>query len=392
MGAVPPNVTSTGEKMAARKAQSAGSERILVLNPGSTSTKLAIYDGSECTFEDRIQHTQIDLSRFESVWDQYEYRKRLILEFLEDRCVPLESLDAVVGRGGLFAPTVSGTYAVNQRMIDDARLAERGEHPSNLGAVLAYGIGWDHGIPAFIVDPPCVDEMDAVARYSGLPEIPRTSLVHALNVKATVRIVAGQLRKDHCDLDLVVVHLGGGISVCALKSGRMVDVSNALSAGPFTPQRAGSIQTVDLVRMCFSGDYTEEEIEEKLVSEGGLLAYLGTIDVESIIERIKSGDVEAERVIDAMIHQIAKETGAMAAVLDGKLDAVALTGGLANSEYIIERLEKKIAFLGKVIVIPGEDELEALALGCLRVLRGEEAAKTYPETVEGGSCAEPEER
>lgn len=370
----------------------AGGERILVLNPGSTSTKLAIFDGDECSFEDRITHTPLDLSRFESVWDQYEYRKGLILEFLEDRGISLDTLDAVVGRGGLFAPTVSGTYTVNQRMIDDARLAERGEHPSNLGAVLAYGIAWDHHIPAFIVDPPCVDEMDAVARYSGLPEIPRTSLVHALNVKATVRIVAERLGKDHCDLDLVVVHLGGGISVCALRSGRMVDVSNALSAGPFTPQRAGSVQTVDLVRMCFSGDYTAEEIEEKLVSEGGVLAYLGTIDVESVVEKIKAGDRESERVIDAMIQQIAKETGAMAAVLSGKLDAVVLTGGLANSDYIIERLRAKIAFLGKVIVIPGEDELKALALGCLRVLRGEEAAKTYPETVEGGSCVESEER
>jgi butyrate kinase len=364
-------------------------ERILVLNPGSTSTKLALYDGPECTFEDRIAHTTLDLSRFGSVWDQYEYRKGLILEFLEDRGVALESLDAVVGRGGLFAPTVSGTYAVNQRMIDDARNAERGEHPSNLGAVLAYGIAWDHGIPAFIVDPPCVDEMDAISRYSGLPEIPRTSLVHALNIKATVRIVAEKLRKDYCDVDLVVAHLGGGISVCALRKGRMVDVSNALSAGPFTPQRAGTIQTVDLVRMCFSGTYTEEQVEEKLVASGGLLAYLGTIDVGSVIKRIESGDTEAGRVIDAMIQQIAKEIGAMAAVLSGRLDAIVLTGGLANSEYVIGKLREKIDFLGKVVVIPGEDELQALALGCLRVLRGEEAAKIYPETVEGGTCSAP---
>ncbi|MBN2565130.1 MAG: butyrate kinase, partial [Candidatus Eisenbacteria bacterium] len=190
--------------MSSKKRQNDAVERILVLNPGSTSTKLAVYDGPVCSFEDRITHTSLDLSRFDSVWDQYEYRKGLILEFLEDRGIVLESLAGVVGRGGLFAPTVSGTYAVNQRMIDDARKAERGEHASNLGAVLAYGIAWDHGIPAFIVDPPCVDEMDAVARCSGLPEIPRTSLVHALNVKATVRIVAEKLGKDHCELDLVV--------------------------------------------------------------------------------------------------------------------------------------------------------------------------------------------
>jgi len=379
--------------MSARQKTAESGERILILNPGSTSTKLALFDGAECTFEDRISHTPLDLSRFACVWDQYKYRKGLILEFLDDRGVSLDTLDAVVGRGGLFAPTVSGTYSVNQRMIDDARSAERGEHPSNLGAVLAYGIAWDHGIPAFIVDPPCVDEMDAVARYSGLPEIPRTSLVHALNVKAIVRIVAGKLGKDHCGLDLVVVHLGGGISVCALKQGRMVDVSNALSAGPFTPQRAGAVQTVDLLRMCFSGDYTEEEIEEKLVSQGGLLAYLGTLDVEEIISRIESGDEEAARVIDAMVHQIAKEIGAMAAVLDGRLDAVVLTGGLANSKYITDRLRSKVGFLGDVMVLPGEDELKALALGALRVLRGEEKAKTYPETVEGaGSCEISEER
>jgi butyrate kinase len=379
--------------MSGKKTDARG-ERILVLNPGSTSTKLAIFDAHECLFEDKIEHTSLDLSHFDCVWDQYEYRKDLILEFLEDRGILLSSLAAVVGRGGLFAPTVSGTYAVNQRMIDDARNHERGEHASNLGAVLAYGIAWDQKIPAFIVDPPCVDELDPVARYSGLPEIPRSSQVHALNVKATARIVAEKLGRDLCELDLVVVHLGGGISICALRQGRMVDVSNALSAGPFTPERAGAVQTVDLVNMCFSGKYTKEEIEGKLVGGGGLNAYLGTTDAKEIVARIESGDEEAERVMAAMIHQVAKYVGAMAAALDGKLDAVVLTGGLAHNDYIVERLRTKIAFLGSVIVVPGEDELKALALGSLRVLRNEETAKTYPQTVEGGpeSCAEVEER
>ena len=380
--------------MAKKKKEGAGSDRILVLNPGSTSTKLAVFDGPECAFEDKIAHTPLDLSRFDTIWEQYEYRKAMILEFLDDRDIALGSLAAVVGRGGLFAPTVSGTYGVNQRMIDDARTAERGEHASNLGAVLAYGIGWDLDIPSFIVDPPCVDELDPVARYSGLPEIPRTSLVHALNVKATVRIVAEKLGKDHRDINLVVVHLGGGISVCALRKGRMADVSNALSAGPFAPQRAGNVQTVDLVNMCFSGEYTQDEIGDKLVGGGGLVAYLGTTDADAIVARIESGDEEAACVIAAMVHQIAKEIGGMAAALDGELDAVVLTGGLANNEYIVEKLRTKIAFLGKVVVVPGEDELKALALGCLRVLRGEEAAKTYPQTVEGESASrtEPEER
>jgi butyrate kinase len=253
--------------------------------------------------------------------------------------------------------------------------------------VLAYGIAWDLGIPAFIVDPPCVDELDSVARYSGLPEIPRTSLVHALNVKATARIVAEKLGRDHCEINLVVVHLGGGVSICALRKGRMVDVSNALSAGPFTPERAGAIQTVDLVNMCFSGEYTRDEIESKLVGGGGLIAYLGTTDAEAIVARIKSGNEEAARVIAAMVHQIAKYIGSMAAALNGELDAVVLTGGLARNEYIIERLRAKIAFLGKVVIVPGEDELKALALGCLRVLKGEETAKTYPQTVEGGPAS-----
>jgi butyrate kinase len=369
-------------------------ERILVLNPGSTSTKLAIFDGDECVFDDRIEHTSLDLSHFDRVWDQYEYRKALIIEFLEDRGVPLSTLSAVVGRGGLFEPTVSGTYSVNQEMINDAREARRGEHASNLGAVLAYGIAWDEGIPAFIVDPPCVDELEPVARYSGLPEMPRTSLVHALNVKATARIVAERLGRDHCELDLVVVHLGGGISVCALRQGMMVDVSNALSAGPFTPERAGALQTVDLANMCFSGDYTRGEIEDKLVGRGGLTAYLGTTDVQAIVARIESGDEEAALVVAAMVQQIAKEIAAMAAVLDGKLDAVVLTGGLARSDYVVEKLRAKISFLGEVIVVPGEDELKALALGCLRVLRNEETAKTYPQTVGGGpqSCEKAEER
>jgi len=376
--------------MSAKKTESATSGRILVLNPGSTSTKLAVFDGAECVFEDKVRHTPLDLSRFERIWDQYEYRKAMILEYLDDRGIALSTLAAVVGRGGIFAPTVSGTYAVNQRMIDDARTAERGEHASNLGCVLAYGIAWDLDIPAFIVDPPCVDELESIARYSGLPEIPRTSLVHALNVKATARIVAEKLGRDHREINLVIAHLGGGISICALRKGRMVDVSNGLSAGPFTPERAGAVQTGDLVNMCFSGEYTRDDIEGKLVGGGGLVAYLGTTDADVVVARIEDGDEEAARVIAAMVHQIAKEIGAMVAALDGELDAIVLTGGLANNEYIIERLQKRIAFLENVIIVPGEDELKALALGCLRVLSGEETAKTYPQTVEGGSASRTE--
>ena len=372
--------------MAKRTVKSAsGEERILVLNPGSTSTKLAVFEGEACLFEDVIRHSELELSRYERVWEQYEYRKAVILEFLHDRNVALNTLSAVVGRGGVFRPTVGGTYAVNQEMIADAREAVRGEHASNLGAILAYGIAWDYGIGAFIVDPPCVDELDRTARYSGIPEIERSSLVHALNVKATARAVAKDLGKRYSEVNLIVAHLGGGISVCALRRGRMVDVSNAMSDGPFAPERAGALPTAELVRMCFSGKYSEAEIAKKLVGSGGLMAYLGTSDAEDVRRRIEAGDEEAAMVMDAMIYQIAKEIGAMAAALAGDLDAIVLTGGLARQEFITERIEAKVGFLGSVVVVPGEDELQALALGCLRMLRGEEEAKTYPETVEGST-------
>jgi butyrate kinase len=358
-----------------------GGDLILVLNPGSTSTKLAVFEGTRCLFEDAVRHSELDLAGFERIWDQYEYRKAVILDFLADKGVTLGEFSAVVGRGGLFRPTVSGTYGVNQAMIDDARNAVQGEHASNLGAVLA----WDVGIRAFIVDPPCVDELDRLARYSGIPEMRRTSLVHALNVKATARAVAADLGKTLSEVNLVVAHLGGGISICALRKGRMVDVSNALRGGPFTPERAGSLPTVDLVQMCFSGRYDESDVMRMLVGGGGFVAHLGTNDAREVEDRAESGDEHAKAVLDAMTYQIAKEIGAMAAVLGGELDAVVLTGGLAKSEYIAERVRAEVAFLGKVVVLPGEDELEALALGCLRVLKGEEEAKTYPQPVEAAS-------
>jgi butyrate kinase len=362
-----------------------GRELILVLNPGSTSTKLAVFEGEKCLFEDAIQHSVLELGRFATVWDQYEYRKALILEFLAESGVALSDLTAVVGRGGLFQPTVSGTYRVNEQMIADARAALSGEHPSNLGAVLAYGIAWDFGIESFIVDPPCVDELDIIARYAGIPEIRRTSLVHALNIKATALGVARKLGKRLADANFIVAHLGGGISICAIKKGRMVDVSNALSAGPFTPERAGALPTVDLVRLCFSGEWNESTLTKRLVGQGGLMAYLGTKNAEEIESRIADGDDRAERVLDAMIYQVAKEICAMAAVLSGSLDAIVLTGGLARSERITEGIKARVGFLGDIVLVPGEDELEALAHGCLRVLRGEEKPRCYPEKVEGAT-------
>jgi butyrate kinase len=362
-------------------------ERVLAINPGSTSTKVAVFDGDECLCEGVVRHSSLELGRFERIWDQYEYRKAAVLEFLADHGIALRSLTAVVGRGGPFRPTVSGTYRVNPEMVADARNEVQGPHPSNLGAVLAYGIAWDHGLQSFIVDPPCVDELDGVARYSGIPEIERTSLVHALNIKAIARTVAADLGKDVCDANLVVAHLGGGVSVCAMRRGRMVDVSNGLSAGPFTPERAGTLPTVDLVKMCFSGRYSEAEIMRKLVGGGGLTAYLGTSDVAEALRREEKGDAAARGALAAMVYQIAKEIGSMAVVVGEDLDAIVLTGGIVKSEVLAERIASRVRFLARVVVMPGEDELRGLALGCLRVLRGEERAKTYPETVDDGACA-----
>jgi len=359
-----------------------GTERILVLNPGSTSTKLALFEGEECVLSDVIRHSRDELSQFAKVIDQLEYRRALVLKFLEDRGVAIESLSAAVGRGGLMKPIVSGTFAVNEEMLEDVRVGVQGEHASNLGAGLAHDIASKAGAPSFVVDPVVVDELEPVARLSGMPDIERKSIVHALNVKATARAVAEGLDRDLAELDLVITHMGGGISVCAIRHGRMVDVSSALSAGPMTPERAGTVPTLELVEMCFSGRFTEREMRKKLVGQGGLVGYLGTNNAPEVVERIEAGDREAERVLGAMIYQIAKEIGAMATVLGGHPDAVVLTGGLAHNDYIVERVRARVDFLGRVIVMPGEDEMRALALGCLRVLRGEETAHEYPCSVD----------
>jgi len=353
-------------------------ERMLVLNPGSTSTKLAVFDGEAPVFEETLRHGREELSQFPSIMDQLDYRKGLVLELLAERGVEISSLAAVVGRGGLMRPVASGTYAVNDAMLHDVRIGFLGQHASNLGAVLAHDIAATAGLPSFVVDPVVVDEMNDLARYSCVPEIERASLVHALNVKATARRAARELERSLDDVNLVVAHLGGGISVVAIDRGRMTDVSSALSAGPFTPERAGTVPTLELVDMCFAGDHTRDEIRRKLVGGGGFVAYLGTNSAREVEDRIMEGDERATVIMDAMLYQVAKEIGAMAAVLRGNVDAVVLTGGLANADYITSRLAAYVDFLAPVIVVPGEDEMEALAEGCLRVLRGEEAALEYP--------------
>lgn len=355
---------------------------ILVINPGSTSTKVSVFASEKEILKKTIQHSKFELEPFKRVWDQYEFRKRLIKELLEDNNIKPASLDAVVGRGGLFRPVVSGTYQVNEMMVEDGRNAYGGEHASNLGCVLAFGIGWDFHIPAFIVDPPSVDEFCTIARYSGLPQFPRKSLFHSLNVKATARLAAGDLKKSLDEVNLVVAHLGGGVSVVALRKGKAIDSNNALCTGPFTPERSGTLPMFDFAEWCFSGKNTLDEIKKRMVGGGGLVAYLGTNDCREVENRIAKGDKEAENIYDAMIYQIACEIGKRAVTLKGKIDAIVITGGLAKSEMLVGKLKEWTGFLGKILVYPGEDEMKALALGALRVLRGEEKAKVYPQKVE----------
>jgi len=357
-------------------------QRILVLNPGSTSTKLALYENDACVVDESITHSRQEIAQFESIIDQLEYRSALVEKFLADRSIDILSLTAVVGRGGLMQSIVSGTYSVNEQMLRDLRVGLQGQHASNLAAHMANQVAEKAGVPCFVVDPVVVDELQPLARLSGLPEIPRKSIVHALNVKATARVAAQRLGKPLSETNLVVCHMGGGTSVCALRGGRMVDVSNALSAGPFTPERAGAVPTLELVDICFSGEHTRAQVRKMLVGRGGLVAYLGTNDALEVETRAVGGDARAKRVYDAMLYQIAKEIGAMGAVLKGAVDAVVLTGGLARADYVVDMLREHAGHLGEFIVVPGGDEMRALAEGALRVLRGDEEALEYPHPVD----------
>jgi butyrate kinase len=287
------------------------------------------------------------------------------------------SFSAVVGRGGLLRPIDGGVYRVNQKMIADARSGIQGHHPSNLGCVLAYGIAWPANIPALIVDSVCVDEFESLARYSGLPEMPRRSLSHALNIHAVARKTAEELGKPLADTRFVIAHLGGGISVAPVRGGRIIDANNATGAGPFSPERTGTLPLQDFISLCFSGKLSEEEIRQRVMGRGGLVAYLGVNSADAVEEMIAQGDEKAREIYEAMAYDISKEIGAMATVLECTLDAIVLTGGLAHSSMLVSWIRERIEPLAKVVLHPGEDELEALAAGALRFLEGEEEAKEY---------------
>lgn len=349
------------------------------MNPGSTSTKLAIYDDASPLCTETLRHSAEALSQFARVSDQYGYRRDLILAWLSDKEIPLESLSAVVGRGGLLRPIPGGTYRVSEAMRIDLQSAVYGEHASNLGALLAHEIAIRAGgVPAFIVDPPVVDELEPLARISGVPELPNRSVFHALNQKATARRAAADLGRPYEELNLVVVHLGGGITVGAHRSGRVIDVNNGLDGmGPMSPERAGSLPALSMVHLVSSWRYTLPEIQRMLVGRGGMVAHLGTTDARVVEERIAQGDAHAEEVYRAMAYQVAKEVGRAAVALRGQVDRIVLTGGLAYSDLLTAWIREQAEWIAPVSVYPGEDEMQALAEGGLRVLRGEEEALEY---------------
>ncbi|MBM7616176.1 butyrate kinase [Alkaliphilus hydrothermalis] len=352
--------------------------RILTINPGSTSTKIAIFDNEKPVFEEVLRHSTEEIEKYETIFDQYEFRKGVILETLNEKGINLTKLAAVVGRGGLLKPIAGGTYKVDENMLKDLKVGVLGAHASNLGGVIAYEIAGQLNIPSFIVDPVVVDEMHDVARISGMPEIERKSIFHALNQKAVARRAAKEAGKKYEDMNYIVAHLGGGISVGAHQKGRVIDVNNALDGeGPFSPERAGGLPVGDLAKLCFSGKYTHAEIKKKITGAGGLVAYLGTNDGRDVKKMMDAGDEKAEIVYKAMAYQVAKEIGSCAAVLKGQIDAIILTGGIAYDKMFTQWIIDSVAFLGEVIIHPGEDEMIALAEGGLRVLRGEEEAKSY---------------
>jgi len=352
--------------------------KILVINPGSTSTKIAVFDDESSVLEKTIRHSSEELKDFKNIIEQYDFRVKVIENVLKENGFKLEDFDAFVGRGGLLHPIESGTYRVNEAMLEDLKECKYGEHASNLGAIIAYNLATKVNKPAYIVDPVVVDEMEPLARYSGLKGIERKSIWHALNQKAVARRAAKDLHKKYDEVNLVVVHLGGGISVAAHKKGRTVDVNNALNGdGPFAPERAGGLPTISLVDLCLSGKYTYEEMKKLLAGKGGLVSHLGTNNAIEVEERIEKGDEYAKLVYEAMAYQVAKTVGEMAAVLKGEVDAIILTGGLARSKMLTDWIKERTSFIAPVLLYPGEDEMRALAEGALRVLKGEEKEKIY---------------
>jgi butyrate kinase len=356
----------------------------LVINPGSTSTKVALYRDEQPLFSQTLRHSPDELAKYARVLDQLPLRRDAVRGALREHGIDPRTLHAVVGRGGILKPIRSGTYHVNERMLDDLRTSSEREHASNLGAILAQEIAAPLSIPSLIVDPVCVDEFDPLARIAGLPEIERKSLSHALNIKATGRRAAADMCGRYEDLNLIIAHMGGGITVSAHRQGQMIDVNQALDGtGPFSPERAGGLPVGDVLRMAYgvpphdTKHYTYEELFRRITREAGLVAHLGTNDAQEVQRRVAAGDERACLVYEAMAYQIAKEIGAMVTTVCCDVQAIVLTGGLAHSELLVGWIKHRVGRLAPVLVYPGQDEMQAMAQGALRVLRGEEPARAY---------------
>lgn len=370
--------------------------RILAINPGSTSTKMAVFDNDKLIFSLCLRHSVEELEQFQKVIDQFDFRKHLILNALAENGIPFE-FDAVIGRGGLLRPIAAGVYEVNDAMLADIRKVRR-SHACNLGCLIARDLADELGCKAFIADPGIVDELDEVARVTGSPLMPRVTTWHALNQRAIGRRYAAKLTEadpthpvEYEDLDLIICHLGGGISIGAHKKGKAVDVNNAFDGeGPFSPERAGTLPAGSLIDLCYSGRYTKDELKKRISGKAGLAAHLGSTHIPEIVERIENGDEYAKLVLDAMIYQVAKHIAALTPVFRGKVDAILITGGIAYSDYVICRLTELIDFIAPVHIYPGEDELEALALNALRALKGEQEVLKYTQKKSSHQKVEPQ--
>ncbi|RCK77533.1 MAG: Butyrate kinase [Ignavibacteriae bacterium] len=349
--------------------------KILVVNPGSTSTKIALFFDEQPQITETLKHSTEELKNHERIWEQFDFRYKTILDWIRKN--QLNHFDAVVTLGGLFRAVEGGTYEVNEKMLKDAKANLQGEHASNLGCALAHKLAEEFQAKAFVVDPVSVDEFESLARYSGHPKIERRSLSHALSLHEAARNAADKLSLDYYNSSFVVAHMGGGISVAPIKNGNIIDVNDASSDGPFSPERTGGLPLQPFITIAFSGEYTEQQLRKFVMGNGGLVAYLGTNSAEEVENKIRNGDNKALEVFQAMAYQIAKEIGAMSTVLYGKIDAIVLTGGLAKSEMLTGWIKERINFIAPVLIFPGDDEMKALAKGALRVLKKIEKAKIY---------------
>ena len=352
--------------------------KILAINPGSTSTKIALYENEVSIFTKSLSHSADEIKKFNKISDQYEFRKQVIMDTVQEFGTNLSEIDIIVGRGGNMKPVQGGTYKINEAMVEDLKIGIMGQHASNLGGILANAIATELGIPSYVVDPVVVDEFEDYARISGMPEIKRKPKHHPLNQKAAARLAAKELGGIYTDFNFVVAHLGGGISIGAHKKGKVIDVNNCLDGdGPFSPERAGGLPVGSLVDLCFSGEYTKDEIKKRITGNGGLVAYLGTNDVREVQRRIKAGDEYAKLIYETMAYQISKEIGAAATVLKGAVNAIILTGGVAYDDEFISWIIERVEFIAPVKVYPGENEMASLVQGVLRVINREEQLKLY---------------